>query len=215
MIGAGVLLECLDDPGVSKVLAVGRTTCGVQHAKLEEVLHRDFFDFTALADKLAGYDACFFCLGVSSAGMSEADYTRVTYDITVAAAIAVLAANPKIAICFISGQGTDSAERGRSMWARVKGRAENHLLAMPFGAKYMFRPGFIQPLRGITSKTKLYRAIYAVMGPMFPVLSRLFPGSVTTTQRVGRAMIHVVRNGAPTAILETTAINALGTTGQA
>src|SRR5882672_9507395 len=202
MIGKGVLLECLDDAGISKVLAIGRSACGVQHEKLEEVLHRDLLDFTPIAGRLAGYDACFFCLGISSAGMSEADYTRVTYDITVAAANAVLAANPKIVMCFVSGQGTDGTERGSSMWARVKGRAENHLHGMPFGAKYMFRPGFIQPLRGITSKTNLYRGLYVVLGPIFPLLHRLFPGSITTTERIGRAMIQVTRNGAPSAILE-------------
>jgi uncharacterized protein YbjT (DUF2867 family) len=207
MIGHGVLLECLDDPGVTKVLAIGRTPCGVTHEKLEEILHHDFYDFGALAGRLAGYDACFFCLGVSSAGMSEADYTRITFDIAAAAARAVLAASPAIAFCFISGQGTNA--EGSSMWARVKGRTENHLLAMPFRQATMFRPGFIQPLRGITSKTPLYRAVYAVFGPLFPVLSRLFPGSMTTTVRVGRAMLHVARHGAPKRVLETTDINAL------
>ncbi len=210
MIGKGVLLECLDDPAVEKVLSVGRTASDVAHPKLEQILHRDFSDFSAVEGRLVGYDACFFCLGVSSAGMSEADYTRVTYDIAVCAAEAVVRASPGSVLCFVSGQGTDSSERGRSMWARVKGRTENRLLGMPFRAAYMFRPGFIRPLRGITSRTALYRALYVAIGPLFPLLELLAPGSLTTTERVGRAMIRATREGGPSRVLETPAINALG-----
>jgi uncharacterized protein YbjT (DUF2867 family) len=210
MIGQGVLLECLDAPDVSHVLSIGRSRTGISHPKLEEVTHSDFLELSVLAGRLAGYDACFYCLGVSSAGMSEADYTRVTHDFAVAVAAALLRESPAIVLCFVSGAGTDATEKGRSMWARVKGRTENALLGMPFRAAYMFRPGVIQPLRGIRSKTALYRGLYAVMGPFFPLLLRVLPGAVTTTELVGRAMLEVARSGSPERVLRTPAINALG-----
>jgi uncharacterized protein YbjT (DUF2867 family) len=202
MVGQGVLRECLRDQGVSQVLTVGRSATGVAASKLTEVVHRDFFDFSALAPELAGYDACFFCLGVSSAGMSEAEYTRLTYDITLAAATVLVQGNPGMTFVYVSGMGTDSSEKGRSMWARVKGRTENALLALPFRAAYMFRPGAIQPLHGITSKTPLYRWTYRVASPFLSLLRRLAPGYVTSTEQIGRAMIKVVRNGAPRHVLE-------------
>ncbi|MEJ2186560.1 MAG: epimerase [Gemmatimonadota bacterium] len=210
MVGSGVLLECLDDPRVASVLVVGRRSCGVTHPKLTEVLHDDFFDYSALGPHLSGLDACFFCLGVSAAGMNEAEYTRLTHDLTLAAARALLDRNPDMVFCYVSGLGTDSTESGRAMWARVKGRTENALLAMPFRGAYMFRPGFIQPLRGVRSRTRLYAALYRVAGPFFPLLRRLFPRQVTTSVRVGRAMIRVAAEGYASPILESHVIDGLG-----
>lgn len=207
MVGSGVLLECLEDAGVESVLTVGRRETGRTHPKLREITPPDLFDLADVVDELAGYDACFYCLGVSSAGMSEADYRRVTYDLTVAVMDTVVRASPDVTVCFVSGLGTDID--GRAMWARVKGEAEKHVLDLPVQA-YTFRPGFIQPLKGVRSQTTIYQMFYVVARPLFPVLRRLFPGSVTTTEVVGRAMLRVVRDGFGERILETPDINALG-----
>jgi uncharacterized protein YbjT (DUF2867 family) len=209
MVGQGVLRECLLDSGVEKVLSVGRSASGQRHDKLRELVQRDLTDFSAAKGQLAGYDACFFCLGVSSAGMSEADYTRVTYDLTLAAAQTLARLNPAMTFIYVSGAGTDSTERGRSMWARVKGRTENALLRLAFKA-VMFRPAFIEPLHGIRSRTALYRVIYPVLRPLVPLVKALFPKWVTTTERVGRAMLRVAREGAPKPVLENGEIDALG-----
>jgi uncharacterized protein YbjT (DUF2867 family) len=208
MVGQGVLRECLLDPLVESVLSVARTASGVQHDKLREILHRDFGDFSAREAELTGLDACFFCLGVSAAGMREQEYRRVTYDFTLAAAKTLARLNPNMTFIYVSGAGTDSTAKGRSMWARVKGETENALLALPFHA-YMFRPGYIQPLHGIKSKTKMYRAVYAVMAPLYPLWKMTLPSYVTTTEQVGRAMLRVAREGAPERVLENGAINAL------
>ena len=209
MVGQGVLRECLLDPEVGQVVSVVRTASGQTHAKLREVVHGNFTDFSGIESELSGCDACFFCLGVSSAGMTEAEYTRVTYDITLAAARTLVRASPGMTFEYISGQGADSSEKGRSMWARVKGRTENALLALPFNAAYMFRPGFIQPLHGIKSKTRVYRFFYAVSKPLLPVLKAIFPQYVTTTERLGRAMIGVARHGYPKKVLEMRDINSV------
>lgn len=203
MVGQGVLRECLLDEGVQSVLAVGRHATGQTHEKLRELIHNDFFDYSSIESQLSGWDACFFCLGVSSAGMAEERYRHLTYDLTLAAAQTLSRLNPGMTFIYVSGLGTDSTERGRMMWARVKGATENALLRLPFKAAYMFRPGIIQPLHGITSKTKLYRAGYAVARPLFGVLNALSPKSITTTEQLGRAMIRVARHGAPKTILET------------
>ena len=208
MIGQGVLRECLLDPGVEAVLTVGRTATGQQSSKLHEIVVRDLADLSPVADQLSGYDACFFCLGTSSAGLSEAEYRRVTYDIAVAAARTLAARNPGLTFIFVSGTGADSTERGRIMWARIKGATENAILAMPFKAAYVFRPAFIQPQHGIQSRTRMYRVLYALLGPLFPVIKRLFPGEVSTTEEIGRAMIAVARHGAPKKVLENRDINA-------
>src|SRR5258707_3571613 len=210
MVGQGALRECLLDPEVEKVLAVGRRATDQHHDKLREIVHKDFLDFSAIEDELAGYDACLYCLGVSSAGMSEPDYHRVTYEGTMAAASALARRNTALTFLYVSGAHTDSTERGRVMWARVKGKTENALLRMPFQAAYMFRPGYIQPLHGIVSRTKLLRVLYAVVGPLYPLWKALFPGYVTTTEQLGRAMIQVARHGAPKRVLENRDINALG-----
>jgi uncharacterized protein YbjT (DUF2867 family) len=205
MIGQGVLRECLLDPEVTSVLVVGRSSTGKTHPKLREITHADFSDFGGLEGDLGGLDACFFCLGVSAAGMSEEAYRRITYDTTLAAARTLVRANPELVFIYVSGAGTD--ERGRSMWARVKGRTENELLALTPQA-YMFRPGFIQPLHGARSSTRLYRVLYTVLRPLFPVMRATLRSSFTTTERLGRAMINVVRSGAPTRMLEARDINA-------
>ena len=193
MIGQGVLRECLLDPGVERVLTVGRNPTGRQHDKLHEIAHRDLLDFTTIRNELAGYNACFFCLGVTSAGMSEPAYRRVTYEITLAAARTLVEVNPAMTFIFVSGAGADSSERGRVMWARVKGAAENAILAMPFKASYVFRPAFVQPLHGISSRTPWYNALYRVFGPLFPLLSRLAPGHMLTTEEIGKAMLILAR----------------------
>jgi uncharacterized protein YbjT (DUF2867 family) len=207
MVGQGVLRECLLDPRVERVLSVGRSATGQQHPKLRELVHADFLDFSAIENDLAGYDACFFCLGVSSAGMSEADYRRVTYDFTLAAAQTLARLNPNMTFIYVSGAGTDSTERGRTMWARVKGATENALLRLPLKA-FMFRPALIQPMHGIRSKTTSYRVFYALTAPLLPLLKRL-PRYVTTTEQIGRAMIAIAEHGAPSPILESADINAI------
>ena len=209
MIGQGVLRECLLAADIDAVLAIGRAATGASHAKLREIVHTDFTDFTPIERELAGHDACFFCLGVSAAGLSEAEYSRVTYDVTLAAGTVLARVNPQMAFVYVSGAGTDASERGRVMWARVKGRTENALLALPFRAAYMFRPGLIRPLHGIVSRTRAYRVFYTLAGPLLPLLQAIFPNSMTTTEALGRAMLHAARRGGPRRVLETRDINAL------
>lgn len=209
MVGQGVLRECLLDPRVTRVLTVGRQATGQQNPKLVEQVHADLFDYTGLEQALTGYDACFFCLGVSSAGMSERDYAHLSYDLTLAAAQTLARLNPAMTFVYVSGAGTDSTEQGRSMWARVKGRTENALLRLPFKAAYMFRPGAIQPLHGIRSKTPLYQTIYTVAGPLMGGLRALFPKSISTTEQMGKAMIAVAAHGYPKRVLETADIYAV------
>ena len=209
MVGQGVLRECLLDPEVTAIVSIVRSTSGQQHQKLREIIHRDFFDFSCLESELAGFDACFYCLGVSSAGMSEEKYRRVTYDIALAAAQTLVKLNPQITFIFVSGAGTDSSKRGRVMWARVKGQTENALRRLPFKAAYMFRPGVIVPLHGIKSRTMLYRIPYLILGPILPLLKRLFPKYVTTTEKLGRAMLVAAKQGAPKTVLESADINNL------
>jgi uncharacterized protein YbjT (DUF2867 family) len=209
MVGQGVLRECLLDTGVESVLVVGRSATGRQHAKLREVLHDDFSDFAAIEAQMAGYDACFFCLGVSSLGMDEARYRHLTYDITLAAASSLAKLNPQMVFIYVTGRGTDSTEHGRLMWARVNGKTENDLLKLPFKAAYMFRPAGIQPLHGIRSGTGWVQAIYATSAPLLSLLHRVAPKFMTTTEQVGRAMIKVARNGYPGPVLESEDINRL------
>lgn len=209
MVGRGVLRECLLDPRVTRVLAVGRNRSGSHDPKLEELVLPDMFQYQAVLPQLKGYDACFFCLGVSSAGMSEADYRHVTYDLTLAAAGELVKLNPGMTFVYVSGQGTDSSEKGRVMWARVKGATENALLALPFKAAYMFRPGIIRPLHGIRSKTPLYQTFYSLFRPLLWLMAWLAPDSLTSTEQMGKAMIHAVQGGAPLRHLENRDINRL------
>lgn len=211
MIGQGVLRECLLDSSVERVLIVVRSPTKERHDKLREIVHGDFADLSAIEGELVGYDACFYCLGVSSVGMSEADYTHVTYDYALAAGRVLAKLNPSMTFVFISGGGTDGTERGRSMWARVKGKTENALLALPFKAAFMFRPALIIPLHGIVSRTRLYRVVYAIVGPLYPIWKALFPSVVTTTDNVAKAMLRVAADtsAATKRVLENRDINEL------
>jgi uncharacterized protein YbjT (DUF2867 family) len=208
MVGQGALLECLLNSDVDSVLALGRTPTGVEDPKLQEIVRADLFDLTPIVGELAGYDACLFCLGVSSTGMSEEAYQRVTYDLTLSVARTLADVNPGMRFLYVSGAGTDSSEQGRMMWARVKGRTENALLKLPLDA-YMFRPAYIQARRGVRSKTAMYRALYGVARPLYPVLRRIAPRLVTSSETLGRAMVAVAANGSPKRILETSDINAI------
>jgi uncharacterized protein YbjT (DUF2867 family) len=209
MVGQGVLRECLLDPDVDAVLAVGRAATGTKDAKLRELVRTDLYDLAADESELRGLDACFFCLGVSSAGMLEADYRRVTYDLTLSIARTLARLNPGMTFIYVSGAGTDGSERGRIMWARVKGATENALMKLPFKSAVMFRPAGIVPRHGITSKTTLYRVGYALTRPLWPALHAAFPRFVTDTEQLGRAMLAVAKRGSPKPILETRDINAL------
>jgi uncharacterized protein YbjT (DUF2867 family) len=206
MVGQGVLRECLLDPDVQIVQTVGRTPTGLKHSKLRESVRSDLLDYTEIESALRGFDACFFCLGVSSTGMSESEYERVTYAVTMAAAQTLSRLNPGVTFIYVSGAGTDSSENGRVMWARVKGKTENALLRLPFKAVYMFRPGAIQPVYGARSKTPAYRVVYALAKPVLSLLRRLFPRHILTTEELGRAMLLVAKSGARKTILESSDI---------
>lgn len=208
MVGQGVLRECLLDDEVSEVLALVRSPAVPPHPKLREIVHPNLEDLDAIAPELLGIDACFFCLGTSSAGMSEADYAKVTYDLTLAVARTLEASAARTTFVYVSGAGTDAA--GSRMWARVKGRTEDALLAMPFRASYMFRPALIHPAHGERSRSRWVRVVYALLGPLYPVLARLAPRWITTTERLGRAMLHVAKYGAVERVLENETIDRLG-----
>ena len=207
MVGQGVLHECLLDADVESVLVIGRSSTGQRHAKLREIIHNDFMDYSGIESQLAGFDACFFCLGVSSIGMNEERYRHLTYDITMAAATTLAKLNPGMVFIYVTGRGTDSTGHGRLMWARIKGKTENDLLKLPFKAAYMFRPAGIQPLHGVRSKTAWVQAIYVVTSAVLSLLNRTSPKFMTTTEQVGRAMIKVARDGFPRPVLESEDIN--------
>jgi uncharacterized protein YbjT (DUF2867 family) len=208
MVGQGVLRECLLDAEVESVLAIGRSPTGLKHEKLRDLLRSDLLDLSGIEPELTRYDACFFCLGISSFGMTEEQYRRITFDVTLAVAQILAKLNPETTFIYVSGSGTDSTESSRTMWARVKGRTENALLQLPFHG-YMFRPAVIVPLHGIKSKTKSYRLLYSFMSPVLQWLYTHFPKYVTTTEQLGRAMIKVAREGAPKRVLESIDINQL------
>jgi len=202
MVGQGVMRECLLDPGVNLLQTVGRSATGVQHPKLREVVHNDLWHYDSLEAQLSGFDACFFCLGVTSSGMTEENYERVSYGITMAAAEILSRLNPAMTFIYVSGAGTDSSERGRIMWARVKGKTENALLRLPFKAAYMFRPGIIESLHGAKSRTPLYNIFYTLGKSLLPLIRFAFPEQIVTTEQVGRAMLAVARHGFPKQILQ-------------
>ncbi|HEY9134091.1 MAG TPA: epimerase [Dyella sp.] len=208
MVGQGVLRECLLAGDVDEVLAIGRAPMANRHAKLKDLVCPDLFDYRDVEAQLSGYDACFFCLGVSAAGLDEAAYSHLTYDLTLAAAQTLAAHNPNMTFIYVSGAGTDSTEQGRSMWARVKGRTENALQQLPFKAVYLFRPGIIQPMHGVRSKTGWYQTFYSIMRPFFPLLRAVSP-RMLSTELVGRAMLAAARHGAPKTVLESNDIYAL------
>jgi hypothetical protein len=205
MVGEGVLLTTLRHKDVESVLVIGRRPCLIAHGKLKELIHNDFFDYSALEEHLKGYNACYFCLGVSSLGMSEQDYTRTTYDLTLQAASALSRINPGMVFCYVSGTGTDSTERGRLMWARVKGKTENHLKMLPFKSVYLFRPGLMKPVDG----QKNLKPIYKAFGSFYPLLKALFPKSACKLEDLGLAMIHVSEFGYHKNILENSDITQL------
>ncbi len=214
MVGKGVLLECLDSDKVESVLVINRRPLGLKHAKLTEIIHKDFFDLANIESEFKGYNTCYFCMGVSSFRMSEEDYTKVTYDLTLNFARTVLNQNPEMIFTYVSGVGTDSNEKSKTMWARVKGKTENDLLAMPFKDAYMFRPGYIQPMKGIKSATKLYNALYVIFKPLYPLFKSLAPNAVTSTVQLGHAMINVATDGYETKFLYAKDINLIASAGQ-
>ena len=203
MVGQAALRECLLAADVERVVTVGRVASGAQNSKLSELVLPDLFDLSSVASELSGFDACFFSIGVTSAGMSEVAYTRLTYELTTKVAETLVRLNPAMCFVYVSGSGTDSSEKGRSMWARVKGRTENALLAMPFRSAYMFRPGFIVPLDGIRSKTRSYQMFYSVLKPVLPMLRKMFPQSILTTREVGEAMLICARREPEKRVMET------------
>lgn len=205
MVGEGVLHECLQHNIISEVLVIGRTPCGITHPKLKEVIHKNFFDVTAIESQLAGYDACLFCLGVTSLGKKEAEYFDLTYTLTITFAETLVKHNANMVFCYVSGAHTDSTEKGRVMWARVKGKTENELLKMPFKKAYMFRPGFLHPTKGLQHAHKFY----AYIKWMYPILKAVVPNTVSTLAQLGQAMINVLLQGYEKPILEVSDINKL------
>jgi hypothetical protein len=209
MVGEGVLIEALKHPDVESVLVVSRKSLNLKHSKLKELIHKDFFDYSTIEDHLKGYNACMFCLGVSSVGMNEKDYTRITYDLTMCAARTLSKLNSDMTFCYISGTGTDSSEKGRLMWARVKGKTENDLARLPFKAVYSFRPGLMKPTKG----QKNVKTIFKVLGSLYPVWKFLSPKNVCTLEDLGLAMINTSLRGYHKQILENIDITQLaGTT---
>ncbi len=202
MVGEGVLHECLLHPDVESVLVITRNPCGVKHEKIKEIIHKDFFDLSSIEEQLIGYNACYFCAGVSSMGKTEEEYRRITYDLTMNLANILLKLNPDLTFCYVSGVGTDSSEKGRSMWARIKGKTENELLKLPFKEAYMFRPGYIQPTKGLNNSYKVYK----VLAPLYPLWKIIFPKHVVSLKEIGLAMINVTLQGSGKKILECTDI---------
>lgn len=207
MVGRGVLLECLESVHIDSVLMVNRYSIGIKHPKLKEIIHGDFLNYSEIKNQLSGYHACFWTLGISAVGLNEEKYKVITYDYTLGAATLLAELNPGMTFCYVSGAGTDSTEKGRIMWARVKGRTENSLMNLPFKKTYMFRPGYIQPMKGIKSKTGWYNALYFVFKPLFPIFKFLATDAVTTTVDVGRAMICCAKESPEIKILTAKDIN--------
>jgi uncharacterized protein YbjT (DUF2867 family) len=195
MVGKGVLLECLDHQDITAVLSISRRSLEMDHPKLQELIHSDFSEFSSVADQLAGYDACYACMGVSSAGMAEADYTRLTYDFTMALATELYRLNPQLTFIYVSGQGTDSSEQGRSMWARVKGKTENDIFKLGFRQAFAFRPGAIIPKRGVVPSSRMYAVLIKYLHWLITLIKWLAPNSVVDTQQIGLAMIHATQRG--------------------
>ena len=210
MVGSAVMQECLENPAVKRVLSIGRSSCGRVHPKLTEILHKDIYDLSPLQGRLTGYNACFYTVGVTSIGMNEADYSRLTVDMTRAVAEALLPLNPDMAMVFVSGGGSDSSEKGPVMWARVKGKAENLLLKMPFRCVTIIRLAGLIPAKGFKSKTFWYRVFYVPLSPFLPLLAKIFPKVMTTPQILGRAFIKGAQGKAPKQIIESSDIHTLG-----
>ncbi|MDL2356979.1 MAG: NAD-dependent epimerase/dehydratase family protein [Pseudomonadota bacterium] len=208
MVGQGVLRECLAAADVDRVMTVGRTPTGQQHPKLRELVHAEMWDYAKVEAELADFDACFFCIGVTSSGMSEQQYTHLTYDLTLAVAGTLARRNPQMVFVYVSGAGADSGETSRVMWSRVRGRTENALLKLPLRGVYIFRPGMIEPV-GVKSKTASYRIMYSMIKPLLPLLRAALPDQILSTPQMGQAMLEAARHGAPKRVLESADINAL------
>lgn len=209
MVGKGVLLECLDHPSIEQVLTIGRSKVELEHPKLMQLEHKDFSDFSTISDQLKGFEACYLCMGISVAGLNEDQYTTITYDYTLALAQELVKLNPEMTCTYVSGQGTDSTEKGRTMWARVKGRTENDLMKLGFRQSFMFRPGAIIPLRNIKSKTRLYQFFYDYFMWFLKLMKVLAPNSIVNTTQIGLAMINVVKQGYEKKIIDPKDIIAL------
>lgn len=209
MVGKGVLLECLENDVVESILVINRKPVGIEHPKLKEIIHDDFYDLSAIKDDLKNYNTCYFCLGVSSMGISKEKYFKITHDLTLHFAETLVELNPQMTFCYVSGTGTDSSESSAMDWANVKGKTENDISTLPFKASYMFRPGFIQPMKGIRSNTKVYDILYQILKPFYPVLKLLFLKYITNTTAVGKAMINAATLGYPDKYLENKDINNL------
>jgi hypothetical protein len=209
MVGKGVLFSCLEDPNVSSVLLLNRSSVGINHEKIKELIIEDFHNLSYLRDEFSAYDACYFCLGVSSFGMKEKEYNEITYKTTLHLAKVLSDVNPKSSFCYVSGVGTDSSEKGKSMWARVKGKTENAILKLPFRSAFLFRPGYIQPMKGVKSKTALYNTLLAFIKPLYPIIKLIAPSKVTTNVEIGKAMIYSTLQGADKTILYNKDINEL------
>lgn len=207
MVGRGVLIECMESELVTSILIVNRRSIGMNHAKVKEVIHSNFEDYSAIENEFKGYDACFWTLGISALGLKEDEYTNITYDYTIKAAKRLSLLNSSMVFCYVSGAGTDSTEKGKVMWARVKGKTENDLMKLPFKKVYLFRPGYIQPLKGIKSRTKWYNAMYVIFKPLYPLLKFLSPNSVTTSVNIGKSMIRLVEKLPEVSILNAKEIN--------
>lgn len=210
MVGQGVLRECLQASDVQLVKTVGRTPTGQQHPKLRELVHAEMWDYAGVEDELADFDACFFCIGVTSSGMGEKKYTHLTYDMTLAVAETLARLNPNMVFIYVSGMGADSSGKSTIMWERVRGKTENALLKLPFRGVYIFRPGMIQPMDGIKSKTAAYRIFYSLTKPLLPLLRAALPKHVLSTRQMGQAMLSVVRGGARKRVLESADISEIG-----
>lgn len=195
MVGKGILLECLDHQDITAVLSISRKSTGIKHPKLEELIHQDFSEFESVADQLKGYDACYSSMGVSAAEMSEEQYKQMTYGFTMALAQELYKLNPQMCFNYVSGQGTDSSEKGRAMWARVKGKTENDLLKLGFRQAYMFRPGAIIPMKGVEPSSKFYRILINNLGWLLKLIKKMAPNSVVDTTQIGLAMIHSTQRG--------------------
>jgi uncharacterized protein YbjT (DUF2867 family) len=208
MVGQGVLRECLAAADVEKVMTVGRTPTGQQHPKLQELVHAEMWDYANVENELSDFDACFFCIGVTSSGMAEQKYMHLTYDMTLAVANTLARLNPQMVFVYVSGAGADTSETSRVMWQRVRGKTENALLKLPFRGVYIFRPGMIQPI-GVKSKTAAYRWFYSLTKPLLPALRAMLPDQILSTPQLGQAMLAAVRNGAQKRVLESPDINAL------
>jgi len=207
MVGKGVLLECLDNDKISDVLLVNRSPVDINHSKIREIIHDDFTDFSSIQSDFAGYNACFHCMGVSSAGMDEELYYTLTYTVTEALVNTVYNVSSALTFIYVSGEGTDSTEQSNTMWARVKGKTENMMFNKGFNYAYAFRPGVILPERGIKSKTKLYNLLYTLTRPLYPIMKKM--KSVTTTQNIGYSMIDLIEHPKNIKILTGSDINTI------